>query len=330
MRVDTGRAARPAAGILPSHLMLYLTDSDVVQLLTPEMAADTIEKAFRSLANGSAVFQERVRTITPAGKLSMVGGVLPDDDRAGAKVYPTTKDGRFGFVVLLFELSSGEPLAIIRGPTLTEIRTAATSVVAARYLAPPNPKVLVLFGAGRQASSHARAFARQFDLAEIRLVNRRPADEVVRWIEQMTGVVTVQVDVGNVFDDADLIVTATRSTEALFEGSDLPRSCHITAVGATTPQSRELDKQTITRAETIVVESIKQARIEAGDLLMADEGRVWEKVVELADVISGPAQERSEGVTVFKSLGVGLEDVAVADAVYREAGLRSLGSFLEA
>ena len=311
--------------------MLYLTDHDVAQLLGPEMAADAIEKAFRSLADGSAAIQERVRTITPAGKLSTVGGVLPDDDRAGAKVYPTTKDGRFGFVVLLFELSSGEPLAIIRGPALTEIRTAATSVVAARYLSPPDPKVLLLFGAGRQASSHARAFARQFDLAEIRLVNRRPASEVVRWIEQTTGVSTVQVGGdGDALSDADLIVTATRSTEPLFDGSGLPRSCHITAVGATTPQSRELDNETIARAETIVVESVKQARIEAGDLLLADEGRVWRKVTELAELISRPSAERSEAVTLFKSLGVGLEDVAVADAVYREARKSSLGFFLEA
>jgi ornithine cyclodeaminase len=309
--------------------MLYLTDSDVAQLLTPELAADAIEKAFRSLANGSAAVQERVRTITSAGKLSTLGGVIPEDDRAGAKVYPTTKDGRFGFLVLLFELSSSEPLAIIRGDALTEIRTAATSVVAARYLAPPNPKVLVLFGAGRQAFSHAQAFARQFDLAEIRVINRRPADQVVGRIEQTTGVSTVQVD-GEAFDDAQLIVTATRSTEALFDGKRLPRSCHITAVGATTPQSRELDNETINRAETIAVESIKQARIEAGDLLLADEGRVWERVVELADVISDPPQVRSEGVTLFKSLGLGLEDVAVADAVYREARLRSYGSSLEA
>ncbi|HJU81219.1 MAG TPA: ornithine cyclodeaminase family protein [Acidimicrobiia bacterium] len=309
--------------------MLYLTDSDVSQLLTPELAADSIEKAFRSLANGSAAIQERVRTVTPAGKLSTIGGVIPDDDRAGAKVYPTTTDGRFGFVVLLFELSSGEPLAIIRGPALTEIRTAATSVVAARYLAPPDPKVLVLFGAGRQAISHARAFARQFDLAEIRVVNRRPADEVVGRIEQTTGVSTVQLGIERLgLDDADLIVTATRSTEAVFDGSWLPRDCHITAVGATTPQSRELDSETITRAGTIVVESIKQARTEAGDLLLADEG-VWEKVIELAGVISAPAQ-RPQGVTLFKSLGVGLEDVAVADALYREARQKSFGSFLEA
>ncbi|HKZ20030.1 MAG TPA: ornithine cyclodeaminase family protein [Acidimicrobiia bacterium] len=309
--------------------MLYLTDSDVSQLLTPELAADSIEKAFRSLGKGSAAIQERVRTVTPAGKLSTIGGVIPDDDRAGAKVYPTTTDGRFGFVVLLFELSSGEPLAMIRGPALTEIRTAATSVVAARYLAPPDPKVLVLFGAGRQAISHARAFACQFDLAEIRVVHRRPADEVVGRIEQTTGVPTVQLGIERLgLDDADLIVTATRSTEALFDGSRLPRDCHITAVGATTPQSRELDNETLNRAGTIVVESIKQARTEAGDLLLADE-RVWEKVIELAGVISASAQ-RPQGVTLFKSLGVGLEDVAVADAIYRVARQKSFGSFLEA
>ncbi len=310
--------------------MLYLTEAEVAAVLTPAMAADAIEDAFRSLAGGSAAVQERVRTITPAGKLSMVGGVMMDEDRAGAKVYPTTKDGRFGFVVLLFQLSTGEPLAIMKGSALTEIRTAATSVVAARYLAPPDSKVLLLFGSGRQASSHAVAFARQFELAEIRLINRRPADEFANKIEQATGVPTVQVSGQRAaLENVDLIVTATRSTEALFDGAQLPQRCHISAVGATTPESRELDSETIARAETIVVESIKQARIEAGDLLLADEGQVWEKVRELSALVSSPAIVRPEGVSVYKSLGIGLEDVAVADAVYREAVVRSVGRILE-
>lgn len=310
--------------------MLYLTEAEVAAVLTPAMAADAIEDAFRSLAGGSAAVQERVRTITPAGKLSMVGGVMMDEDRAGAKVYPTTKDGRFGFVVLLFQLSTGEPLAIMKGSALTEIRTAATSVVAARYLAPPDSKVLLLFGSGRQASSHAVAFARQFELAEIRLINRRPADEFADKVEQATGVPTVQVSgQRGALENVDLIVTATRSTEALFDGAELPQRCHISAVGATTPESRELDSETIARAETIVVESIKQARIEAGDLLLADEGQVWEKVRELSALVSSPAIERPEGVSLYKSLGIGLEDVAVADAVYREAVVRSVGRILE-
>ncbi len=310
--------------------MLYLTEAEVAAVLTPAMAADAIEDAFRSLAGGSAAVQERVRTITPAGKLSMVGGVMMDEDRAGAKVYPTTKDGRFGFVVLLFQLSTGEPLAIMKGSALTEIRTAATSVVVARYLAPPDSKVLLLFGSGRQASSHAVAFARQFELAEIRLINRRPADEFANKVEQATGVPTVQVNgQRGALENVDLIVTATRSTEALFDGAQLPQRCHISAVGATTPESRELDSETIARAETIVVESIKQARIEAGDLLLADEGQVWEKVRELSALVSSPAIERPEGVSLYKSLGIGLEDVAVADAVYREAVVRSVGRILE-
>ena len=310
--------------------MLYLTDAEVAAVLTPAMAADAIENAFRSLAEGSSAVQERVRTITRAGKLSMVGGVMMDEDRAGAKVYPTTKDGQFGFVVLLFKLSTGEPLAIMRGSALTEIRTAATSVVAARYLAPPHPQVLLLFGSGRQASSHAVAFAAQFELSEIRLINRRPADDFAKRIEQATGVSTVQENSRQAaLEDVDLIVTATRSIEALFDGAQLPRRCHISAVGATTPESRELDNETIARAETIVVESIKQARVEAGDLLLADEGRVWEKVVELSAVVSGHAPARPEGVSLYKSLGIGLEDVAVADAVYREAAARSFGTMLE-
>ncbi|MGH8926429.1 MAG: ornithine cyclodeaminase family protein [Acidimicrobiia bacterium] len=311
--------------------MLYLTDAEVALILNPQSAAEAIEGAFRSLADGSSAVQQRVRTITPAGKLSMVGGVMVSADRAGAKVYPTTKDGRFGFVVLLFALSSGEPLAVMEGSTLTEIRTAATSVVAARYLAPPNPEVLVVFGAGRQAVAHALAFADEFDLAEIRLVNRRDAADVERRIKQSTGVPTIQMT-GDALEGADLVITATRSTEALFDGRALPRRCHITAVGATTPESRELDAKTIARSDWIVVESISQAQVEAGDLLLAErEGTsVWERVVELADLVSGQTTRPGgpEQITLYKSLGIGLEDVAVADAVYRAAMAQSVGRFL--
>ncbi|MGQ0848573.1 MAG: ornithine cyclodeaminase family protein [Actinomycetota bacterium] len=313
--------------------MLYLTDREVAQILSPSLAAEAIEGAFRHLAAGDAASQARVRTVTRVGKLSTVGAVLTADGLAGAKVYPTTTGGRFGFMVLLFEMGSGQALAVMAGAALTEIRTAATSVVAARYLARKEARILTIFGAGRQAGAHARAFAEEFSLNEIRVVHRRDAAGFVGEVASHTGVRAYQATVTDALPGCDLIVTATRASSSLFSGLDVPDGCHITALGATLPTTRELDSLTVDRADPVVVESIDQARMEAGDLLLAaDDGvAVWDRVIELAELVSGARIGRrdSHQITLYKSLGVGLEDVAAAAAVYRGALRNSVGLRLD-
>jgi ornithine cyclodeaminase len=310
--------------------MLYLSEAEIAQVLTPEMAADAIEHAFIAWANNEAAVQPRVRTVTRAGKLSSLGAILTDSGLAGAKIYPTSEDGRFGFIVLLFDLKAAEPLAVMDGSALTEIRTAATSVMVARQLARPASRILTIFGSGRQALSHARAFSLEFRLDEIRLVTSRSN---LPGVEGLRAVATSVVnDPVKALRECDLIVTATRSVEPLFGGELIPPGCHVTAVGATTASSRELDTKSIDRSEVIVVESIEQARIEAGDLVIpAGEGKaVWDRVVELADLVAGRStgRLRDDQITLYESLGIGLEDVAVAAVAYRDAVERGLGTAL--
>jgi ornithine cyclodeaminase len=304
--------------------MRFLSDREIEQLLSPTLAVEAIERGFVALATGQAAVQTRVRLATPAGKLSTVGAILDEERLAGAKVYPTTNAGQFGFVVLLFELEEGRLLAVLEGGVLTRLRTAATSVVAAKRMARPDSSVLTLFGSGAQAGAHAGALADAFPLEEIRVVHHREAGEFVVEVGEATGVKTRQIESPAVgLHDAQLVVTATRSTSPVFDGRDLEPGAHVTAVGATQPGWREIDSTTVERADLIVVESFEQAQREAGDLLMAanDGAFNWDKTVELADLIVGRAAGRTskEQITLFESIGIGLEDVAAAAAAYRRA-----------
>lgn len=313
--------------------MRFLTDADVAAILTPRKAADAVERAFVALAAGNAAVQTRLRTTTPAGKLSTVGAVLTADGLAGAKIYTTTNRGRFGFVVLLFELENGRPLAVMEGAELTRIRTAATSVVAARHLARSDSKVLTIFGAGHQALAHALAFHDAFTIEEIRLVHRKEGQDFLERIGAATGLAARQVtNPREANKDADLVVTATRATEPLFPGVALPEGVHLTAVGATLPNTSELDVETVGRADLVVVESISQARQEAGDLLLAEAAGAFEldRAVELADLVTGkvPGRTSPDQITIFESIGIGLEDVAVAAEVYALALAAQIGTEL--
>lgn len=300
--------------------MRFLTDAEVVDLVTVKEAADAIEAGFRALARGSAGLQRRARLPSRIGKLSMLGAVLEDEGVIGAKVYTTAPDGTFRFVVVLFDPERSEWLATIEAGQLTRIRTTATSLMAARALARPEASVLTVFGAGVQGHSHALAFAESFPLGQIRLVNRTPVPDVVEDLGRRAGIAVVQVeDPDEAVSGADLIVTATRAEFPLFDGEALTAGSHVTSVGATFPTSRELDDTAVHRAERVVVEDKRQARSEAGNLIGA--GIDWDRVLELAQLASGEVTGRTTSgeITLFDSLGTGLADVAVASLCYRKA-----------
>ena len=293
--------------------MRFLTNGDVADLVTVAEAAGAVEDAFRALADKRATIQTRVRTGSRIGKLSVLGAVLEADTLAGAKVYSTAPDGRFCFAIVLFDPEQSRWVASLEADELTRIRTAATSLMAARVLARPDPAVLTLFGAGSQAEIHARAFVTAFPLREVRIVHRRPASGLIDTLRRETDLAVIQLDDPDAaVAGADLIVTATRARTPLFDGGALGAGVHITSVGATVPSSQELDAMAVRRAARIVVESRQQARYEAGNLIGAEVD--WDRVDELADLASGavPGRTSDDEITLFDSLGSGLADISVA------------------
>ncbi len=297
--------------------MQHITDAMVDAAVDTEQACRVLSDAFLAHGNGSAAMQARIRTEAAGVKLSTLGAVIPAQGVAGAKVY-TTIEGRFTFVILLFSSRDGRALATLDAGAITRIRTAACSVLAARALAAPQPKVLGLYGAGTQGVEHALQLSRAFDIRQILVHDPfAPADIEAR-IAALTGA-TVQRDTPETIAAlANIIGTASRSPTPLFSGKSVQPGTFIAAIGSSLPNTRELDDALLERAARIVVEWRPQSLQEAGDLLLAEPSlALHDKIVELGDVLSGRVTRRGPAdIIVYKAVGVGLEDIALAGLVY--------------
>ena len=299
--------------------MLHITDAMVEAAIGPAEVQAVLADAFRQFAAGEAAIQERLRTEAGGVKLSMLGALVPGQGVAGAKVY-TTIAGAFSFAIVLFSTTTGALLATIEANAITRLRTAATSVVAARHLARPDSRTLAVFGAGVQGRAHAVQFAGAFQLREILLCSQRRDPALAAEIEAAAGVPTRLADAEEAIAAADIAVTASRSKSPLFAGDAIRPGTYIAAVGSSLPGTRELDDRALERMARIAVEFRVQSLKEAGDLVMAAPGIVPAgKIVELGDLVAGktPGRSNPEEITLFKSVGVGLEDIAVAGLAWR-------------
>ncbi len=299
--------------------MLHITDAMVEAAIGPAEVQAVLADAFRQFAAGEAAIQERLRTEAGGVKLSMLGALVPGQGVAGAKVY-TTIAGAFSFAIVLFSTTTGALLATIEANAITRLRTAATSVVAARHLARPDSRTLAVFGAGVQGRAHAVQFAAAYPLREILLCSQRRDPALAAEIEAEAGVPTRLADAEEAIAAADIAVTASRSKSPLFAGDAIRPGTYIAAVGSSLPGTRELDDRALERMAMIAVEFRVQSLKEAGDLVMAAPGIVPAgKIVELGDLVAGktPGRSNPEEITLFKSVGVGLEDIAVAGLAWR-------------
>jgi ornithine cyclodeaminase len=243
----------------------HIPDSLVDELVSPEDAQASLLDAFKQFGAGTAAMQQRMRTEAGGVKLSTLGAVIPGQKVAGAKVY-TTIAGRFTFVILLFSTEDGRPLASFDADAITRLRTAACSVIAARYLARPRPRHLAIFGAGAQGSAHAQQMASAFELDRITICTRHPSDAMLASLSARCDAKVSFGDVSQALDEADIVVTASRSATPLFEGERLPKGCFVAAIGSSLPTTRELDDTALRRASVIAVEWREQSLREAGDL----------------------------------------------------------------
>lgn len=294
--------------------MQHFTDAMVDGLLDAPSAQAALVEAFRSFGQGQAAMQPRIRTQSGGVKLSTLGAVLPDQGYAGAKVY-TTIEGRFNFVILLFSATDGHVLASFDAAAITRLRTAACSVIAASHLARKDSRRLALFGLGVQGREHAIQLAAAYGLEEIRVCDPFSSDQAAQELERACGVKVVTRRAAEAVDGADIVVTASRSRTPLFGGQQLAQGAFIAAIGSSLPDTRELDDATLARASLMAVDWKLQTMTEAGDIVLADPAALPpDKIVELADLVTQrvPGRRRPEEVTVYKAVGVGLQDVALA------------------
>lgn len=294
--------------------MLILDEAEVRRRLRIEELVPAMEQALRELSAGQAV--QPLRVMLPIAEHGGFLGSMPAyaGGQLGAKLV-TLYPGNQGLpthhaLVLLFKPETGEPLAVMDGRLITEMRTAAVSAVATRLLARPDATVLAILGSGVQARSHLEAFRHLFGFGDIRVWSPRHA-------QRFAGEFGVRAarSAEEAVRGADVIVVATSARTPVLEGAWLQPGVHINAVGAPRPNWRELDDALLARAK-LYVESREAASRESGDVIAA--GSIF---AEIGEALGGtkPGREARDEVTLFKSVGVAVEDIASAALVYRGA-----------
>ena len=284
-------------------------------------AIDALEQGFREQDLGATPLRSHVET--PAGSLL----TMPAAGAAGVGVKlvtltPTNPDRGAPFLhaaYVLFDPVTQALEAVIDGASMTALRTAAVSGVATRQLARPDAHRLVVFGAGVQARSHLDAMRAVRPIDEIVIVSRSPERAEALAARCRDDGVDARTGAPDAVSSADLVCTCTTSPSPLFEGALLPPGAHVNAVGAYTPETREVDSETVLRAR-VVVERRDVALAEAGDLLIPiAEGAVTAAhiLADLAEVVGDDRAVRGslEDVTLFESVGMAFEDLVVARAV---------------
>jgi len=290
---------------------MFLDEEAVRGLLRMDELIDAMRGALRDLSAGQV--EQPMRLVLPVAEHGGFFGVMPAYGGAlGAKLvtfYPNNKETHTHHaMILLFRPETGEPLVTMDGRLITEMRTAAVSAVATDALARAEVSVLAILGSGVQARSHLEALRLVRKFQEVRVWSPRSCGEFARKYN-----VSAAASAEEAVRGADVVVVATSATTPVLRGEWLAPGTHINAVGATRPNWRELDDEVLRRAR-IYVESREAASKESGDIIAA--GKIFS---EIGEVLAGSKNGRqsNDEITLFKSVGVAVEDIVAADLVWR-------------
>jgi ornithine cyclodeaminase/alanine dehydrogenase-like protein (mu-crystallin family) len=319
-------------------MALFLDEHSIAGLLTMDDALAAIEDVFREDGMGRVASVPRTREPLSKGILRIAAAVLNHRGYYGVRIASTTVSGRnTGRLFCLYKEDTAELCAVIDALAMGVFRTGAASGVATRHLARPDAKTLGIIGAGRQAATQADAIVRVRPIERIRVFSRSPdrreafcADLRARLGVQANAVETAEQAVVG----ADIVVTATTATTPVLHGRWLAPGMHVNAIGAHYEHRRELDCTAVARADVIATDDLEQARREAMDLVQpAAEGLLdWQKVRTIGSVVASPqsARRSPNDITLFKSLGVAMEDVALGIRAYETAVGQGVGLALPA
>jgi len=318
--------------------LLVLASHHVHELLTYRECAEVMRAALAARARGE--IQQPLRTIVRPRDAAGFMALMPAysaDAGYGLKAICITpgnpavgKDAHQGGV-LLFDVSTGEPRALVNASAVTEVRTAATSAVATDLLARAGAAELAIVGIGVQGQAHARAIAATRDLTGIRLAGRdlaRTRAVAAELAGQLGVPVSAHDDVAAAVAGAGIVVTATTAAEPVLRREWLAPGAHVNAVGACVPDARELDTATMAAA-AVFADSRESVGNEAGDFLLAERDGVANPVrAELGELLAGTATGRADDdeLTVFESLGLAAEDLAAASFLYEKAARLGAGT----
>jgi ornithine cyclodeaminase/alanine dehydrogenase-like protein (mu-crystallin family) len=300
-----------------------------------ERALECVEASLVAQGNDRAVNRSRERILLPGVSLHYMAGALPESQHVGMKVYTVTPEN-LRFLVLLFDAVSGRLLSLMQADHLGRIRTGAASGIATKYLARPDASRVGMLGTGRQARTQLQAIAGVRKLTGVKAFGR-DKNRLQGFCREMSEDLGVPVEPASSAEEAtrfgEIVTTATTAQQPVVRGAGLQPGAHLNAIGANMANRRELDDEAVQRATLIAVDSLDQSRKESGDLIqgLANLGRGWESVIELHSVVTGkhPGRTSPDQITLFKSHGIALWDVAVAGFVYQQALQRGKGRELE-
>jgi alanine dehydrogenase len=315
-------------------MALFLTETDVQELFPMERALERVEVSFIQQHSGRAVNRSRERIFLPRTSLHYMAAALPDEKLLGMKIYTVVHDA-LRFVVLLFDTESGDLRALIEADHLGRRRTGAATGVATKYLARQDASRVGMIGAGNQARTQLAAVAQVRRLETARIFSR-DATRRIQFCAAMTEQLQLPVEPTESAEAAarfgDIVITATTSSQPVLRGEWLNPGTHVNAIGANMTTRREIDDVALARAGVIAVDSLEQAKEEAGDLVqgLGSIARGWDGVTELHDIIGGrrPGRASEEEITLFKSSGIALWDVAAAGYIYQQARQKGRGKEL--
>jgi len=324
--------------------VLVLNQSEVEQLLSMPECIAAMEEAFIALARGEV--EQPLRTIFRPPDVKGVMALMPTF-RGGERplfglkaicVFPGNaaigKDAHQGGV-MLFDGKTGELLAVANASAVTAIRTAAVSALATKALANEDAGDLALIGAGVQARKHLEAMACVRKLRRVRIASAR-FEKAKLFADEMQRTIAVPIEpvetAEKAIRKADLIVTATTAREPVLKREWISEGAHINAIGTFSPKAREIDSATMAAA-TVFTDRRESAFNEAGDyLLAAQDGMIGpEDVAELGEVLTGsnPGRTSPDEITLFKSLGLAMEDLAATFHAYEKGRAENIGSWIE-
>jgi alanine dehydrogenase len=311
--------------------VLILSEADVKSVLTMDLALPAVEAAFRKLSLDEATNIPRSRCQTDHVMMHVLPAAAKTLNALGHKTYTT---GTFGakFYVTLYDPKTGDPTAILHADYLGQVRTGAATGVATKKLARTDAKTVGIIGAGKQARTQLEAVAKVRPLISA-VVYSQSAASRESFAKEMSATIGIPVTAVDSAEEAarnkDIICTATNAREPVLKGEWLAAGCHLNLAGSNFLSKAEADVDVFRRASLIACDSKDQAKLEAGDFVKAmNEGVFgWSDAVELSHILTGryPGRAGANDITVFKSLGLGIQDIAVAVKVVEASRAKGIG-----
>lgn len=314
---------------------LYLTEDEVRGLLTMDLAVEAVETGLRKMALEEAFNVPRARCQTDHIMLHVLPAAAKTLGVIGYKAYVTAKTGT-RFHVTIYDGKTGDLLSLMQADHLGQVRTGAASAVATKYLARADATTVGVFGAGKQARTQLLGVAHVRKLAKAVVYSPNP-ERRTAFAAEMSAACGIEVVPADRPEDAarglDIVCTATTAREPVLFGDWVSPGQHLNVVGSNFLGKTEIDVGVMKKATVVAIDSKEQGRMEAGDFAAALDSDVlqWSDVAELGRIVAKRAagRESPADVTLFKSLGLGLEDIAVAIKVYQKAKDAGVGKWLE-